>query len=45
MKVKQVNGASGDYTWSGLGSDYNEDQNGVRVAKFMPPFILKIAIF
>ena len=45
MKVKQESGASGDYTWSGLGSDYNEDQNGVRVAKFMPPFNLKMAIF
>ena len=47
MKVKQDEGSgvSGDYTWSGLGSDYNEDQNGVRVAKFMPPFNLKMAIF
>ena len=26
-----------DYTWSGLGSDYEEDQSGARVAKYTAP--------
>ena len=26
-----------DYTWSGLGSDYEEDQSGARVAKYKAP--------
>ena len=28
---------SEDYTWSALGSDYEEDESGVRVAKFTYP--------